>query len=179
MRPSSGRSQRRHLPTRSRPSQRPSSSYTLRSQITRMLRLRSDANGACCFFSFGRREVRPTGLEKADLGALDQCCDFGRSCAGLASARRPGRLCTDAVLCGSLCSLPDISASNSGEPRSYSYHACVYQIWNVVDASSCPIFYYTTTRVRGTGSTITYALCGRLDERDIWSTRCFDVGTAV
>jgi hypothetical protein len=53
------------------------------------------------------------------------------------------------------------------------------QIWNAVDASSCPISYYATTRVCGTGSTITYALCGRLDERDIWSTRDFNVGTAV
>lgn len=53
------------------------------------------------------------------------------------------------------------------------------QIWNAVDASSCTNTYYATTWVRGTGSTITYALCGRLDERDIWSTRCFDVGSAV
>ena len=53
------------------------------------------------------------------------------------------------------------------------------QIWDVVDASSRPIPYYSISRAGGTGSTITYALCGRLDERDIWSTRDFDVGTAV
>lgn len=53
------------------------------------------------------------------------------------------------------------------------------QTRNAVDASTRPIHCYAFTRVGGTGSTVTYALWGRFDERDIWSTSCFDVGTAV
>jgi len=62
-------------------------------------------------------------LEKADLGALDQRCDFGCRCASLAPARLSGRLCADAILRGSFCALPDISASHPGESRPHKYHA--------------------------------------------------------
>ena len=56
---------------------------------------------------------------------------------------------------------------------------CANSIWNAVDAGSCSNPCYATIRIGGSGRTITYIWRGRVDERDIWRTRCFDVGTAV
>ena len=45
------------------------------------------------------------GLEKTDLGALNQRSNFGRCGAGLAPARRSGRPCADVIICGGSCVL--------------------------------------------------------------------------
>jgi len=47
------------------------------------------------------------------------------------------------------------------------------------DASSCSACCYAIARIGSIGGTITPTLCGRVDERDIRGTCCFDVGTAV